>query len=288
MASSDGEQCVDILLAGCRDADDFGVDGLLAGQLDLSEQPPDSGVEPQQCADKLLGHRHLPIAAADVRQFVAYDGFLGAGRHGQEFRRQQDYGHRDSERHRTGYFFRKTDRRPDTEAHLERVEYWRNRGQGSRAAAITAQARISGRKPAKPSQHSRAEQQRRDLVEVKPVARLGRGRSDGCRAHRHRNRRIDRRIIPGLQEGQEQTDDQQCLAIEQQGHRAANAQQQRRRGSGQDNGGDLHAIVHQVHQQEVKSHGLLLCSMVSARVRLSFKASLRMSMARSTRIRASA
>ncbi len=154
MAAGDSEQRVDILLAGFGDADDFGVDRLLAAQLDLSEQPPDGGMKPERRANELFQHGDRPIVAADMRQFMTGDRFLRAGRHRQERHRQQDHGLADSEGHGTRHFVRQADRRPDTEAPLQGAEDRRGWDQAFRSTPIAAQARESDPEPAQSYQYS--------------------------------------------------------------------------------------------------------------------------------------
>ena len=138
-AHGDGKQRVDVLLAGCGDAENLRIDGLFPRQLDLSQQPPDGGVKPEHGADDLFDHRGGPIAAADVCQLVTDDGLLRAARERQKLRWKQDRGLEDSECDGAGDVGRKADRWPCTDALLEGVEC-RERGYRFRAAAVAAEA----------------------------------------------------------------------------------------------------------------------------------------------------
>ena len=67
-------------MAIAGEGDDFAIDGLLASELGLADQPPDGGMEPERGADGLLGDGDDPVATAHVQQLVADDGFLNIGR----------------------------------------------------------------------------------------------------------------------------------------------------------------------------------------------------------------
>ena len=138
-ASGNGEQCVDVLLAGCGDCDDFAVDGLFATQLDLPQQPPDAGVEPEDGANDFFEQRERPVAAANVRHLVAGNRPLGARRHVQKLGWQQDYGIADSECHRTRDLARESDQRADAEAPLQVFKNRRERAQPFCSAAVAPQ-----------------------------------------------------------------------------------------------------------------------------------------------------
>ena len=64
----DRQQRIDILVARLRHFDHFAVHGLLARQLDLAEQPPDRGMEPEDGAHHLFGDGEEPVAPLDVEQ----------------------------------------------------------------------------------------------------------------------------------------------------------------------------------------------------------------------------
>ncbi len=87
-------------------------------------------------------------------------------------------------------------------------------------------------------------------------------------------------MVPGLQEWQEQARGEQNVAIDQQNVGPPDPQEQRRCAADRDHRGDLHAVVGQVHQQQMQLHGFSLPSMVSTLLRLSLRASLRRSRAR--------
>src|SRR5579871_87727 len=90
--SGDGEQRIDILLASVRSRYHLAVDGLLARELNLAQEPPDCRVKPQDSSDQFLDHGEDPIAPPDVQQLMAEDGFPGPRVHVRETRRQKHNG----------------------------------------------------------------------------------------------------------------------------------------------------------------------------------------------------
>src|SRR5262245_13254252 len=99
--TGDGKQGIHVLLAGCGDADYFTIHSLFASQLDLSQQPPEAGMEPENGANNFFEQSERPVAAADVRHLMAGNRPLSRRRHVKEFEWQQDHGISDSECHRT-------------------------------------------------------------------------------------------------------------------------------------------------------------------------------------------
>src|SRR5262249_2383893 len=121
------KQRMHVLLAGCGDVDNFAVDGLLASQVNLAQQPPDAGVEPEESADDFFDQGKLPVPAANVRHFVTGDRLLRLDCHVGESQRQQDDWMAKSESHWAGDVGREADGGTDTESPLQVFEEGRKR-----------------------------------------------------------------------------------------------------------------------------------------------------------------
>src|SRR5437867_539843 len=70
------KQGIDVSIGLVRHAHDFRIDDFLARQACLREQPPDRGMEPEQCHDSLFDESQNPVFAANVYEFVTCDPAL--------------------------------------------------------------------------------------------------------------------------------------------------------------------------------------------------------------------
>ena len=65
-----GKQRFQVLLAGQGELYGGAIYHLLARQLDLRQQPPDSGMKPENGAHNFFRQAEHPVAALHVHQFV--------------------------------------------------------------------------------------------------------------------------------------------------------------------------------------------------------------------------
>src|SRR2546425_10622131 len=68
------DQRVEILARRLRQAQDFAIDCLFAGEVNLPEQPPHGRMKPEQRAGHLLRDGEYPVAPADAEQLVSRHG----------------------------------------------------------------------------------------------------------------------------------------------------------------------------------------------------------------------
>ena len=90
-ASSERHQRQHVFPARRYPGDDSLVDDLLPQELQPIDQPPDSGMEPEQRADVLLEHDPQPVPPCDVHQLVTGDRTPGVRvQFTESFREQND------------------------------------------------------------------------------------------------------------------------------------------------------------------------------------------------------
>ena len=73
-ASAAENDAVHVGAAGAGGRDRQTIDDLLAGQLQLADEPPDGRVQPEQREHRLFRQHRRPVATVHVEEFVAEDG----------------------------------------------------------------------------------------------------------------------------------------------------------------------------------------------------------------------
>ena len=98
------QQRVHVRTLSARRCDHGLIYRLLAGELNLANHPPDSGMKPQHRADQFFHNREEPVASRHMQQFMAEDRFLHFVRQRRKVSGQQDDGIAPSKGDGTFYF----------------------------------------------------------------------------------------------------------------------------------------------------------------------------------------